>query len=260
MSIIIKKILMKFVALMFITILPIALYIYIEDDIQFAWNINDANNTNNLNKYIMTVEVKPENKEMYVNEKVEFVNNTKKQLDKIYFYLFPQSIRTDDICLDLKSELGEQILKNEEPIMLDIRSIKRKGKILSYNIIGKKQNILMVKLDTQIKEGQKIDIEINGVLEFPHVTDKTSDGRAIYDIINWYPVIAQYDHGWILDTDGEHIEAVYSDEEYYLVEIIVPYGADVSIPGDLIDEKRKGDKKHFTYQSNKLNYFTFSIE
>jgi len=255
---IIKKILMKVIALIFITILPIAMYIYIEDDIQFTWNLND---TDNINRYIINVEIKPENKEMYIDEKVEYVNNTKGELDKIYFYLFPQSIGTDDVCQDLKGELREQIIQgNNNSVMLNIKSIKRKGKKLDYKIIGKKQNIIMVKLDTQIKNGQKIDIEIKGVLDFPHVADKTSDGRNVYDIINWYPVIAQYDHGWILDTDERHIETTYSDEEHHLVEIILPEAADVNTPGDLIDEQRMGDKKHLIYQSNRRAYFTLSIE
>lgn len=244
---------MKSIALMLITILPIAIYIYIEDSIHFTWNIN---NSENINKYMTIVEINPENKEMYINQKIEYVNNTNKELDKIFFYLFSQSI-DDDICSVLKSELDYQVHQDKKSRILNIRSIKGKGKALNYNIIGKKRNILMVNLGSQIKEGQKVDIEINGVLNFPHIVDKTSDGRAVYDIINWYPVIAQYDNGWILDIDEEYNKIISYDKEYHLVEIILPEDTYAKGSGYLIDEERKGDKKHLTYEDSELTHFTF---
>jgi len=254
---ILRKLFLKVISLGIITILPIMLYVYIQDDVQFTWNVNDIND---LNIYTMKVNVDVENKEIQLEEKIEYINKAKNGSDKLYLYILSQEYIADSICLEFEEETKGDTLLNVEPYFLDVKSISSYGKDLSYKIIGKNKNIVMVNLGKSINEGEKVEIEIKGVLDFPYPIASTKDDRNVYNVACWYPVIAEYDNGWMLNVDNSYIEKAYSKNAYYDVEISTSDKVEIITEGQFIDIQKKRGKMYMKYQGNKFSEFIFSVE
>ena len=64
-------------------------YLYQSKNIVKTLNIEE---NKNINKYIMDIVFDDESKRIMCNQNVEYVNNTKLSLDKIYFHIYPNAI------------------------------------------------------------------------------------------------------------------------------------------------------------------------
>lgn len=238
-----KKIIFKIVILLLIIVVPIATYIFIEDDAQLTWNINGIRD---MNKYIITAEFIPEKEQLYVTENIEYINKTNKSIDRVFVYIKDILNSNENLCYDLIDELsikdGEKPHKNEE-----IESVKIKNKKVNFKLIGKDNDVLMINLDKKLEKNDRVTIEINYKTIVSHLASVTNGGSKKYMLNSWYPVVAKYDNGWKL-------ESIYNDNNlnkdmnYFFVEIIVPDEFEVEASGRLVEKMKKKNNYHFRFQ------------
>jgi len=245
----IKKIILKLILLFLVLAVPIATYMIIEDDVQFAGNINSIRG---MNKYTIVAEFSSEYNKLSAVEKVEYINKTGKELDKLFFYL--STIKTEDeFYKDLEDKLVSGDVENPCKIK-EIKSVRIENRKVDFKLIGRDKRILMINLGTKLKEDHKITVEIEyDIVNLNFITD-VNNGRKIYVLEDWYPVAARYNGGWVLEQKN------YNEEvSYYFVEMIVPEGFEVNSSGRLIEKiKRKGNY-HFKFYSRSALGFNVNI-
>lgn len=254
MESLIKKIIIKILLLLLVVAIPIATYIFIEDDVQLTWNINTIKE---MDKYTVKAEFFPDQEKLSVLENVEYINKTEKSIDKLFFHL-DNTIMSENILHQGVEEkapnIGEKLLCKVGVI----EYVKLRNKKADYKIMGKNNSLLMVILDKELEEGNKVDIEIKYETDISHLASTTNEGTTEYMLSNWYPIAAEYNNGW-------ELESIYKKGKiddlanYYLVNMIVPEGVKVEASGRLIEKIKVKDKYNFKFQDQGTLSFKVNI-
>lgn len=249
-----KKFFLKIFLLTIILVVPVAMYVFIEDNAQLTWNINSIKE---MNKYAIIAEFHPEKEELVVVEKIEYRNKTNKSIDKVFCYVDDILNRNEKVCQDFSEEL---IIK-EGGISYEgnvIESVKIKNKNVDFKIIGSKSNVLMINLDEKLKKDDKLTIEIKYKIIVSHLASVTNEKTLRYMLNKWYPIIAQYDSGWKLESTY-YVSSSKRDVNYFFVEITVPKGFEVEASGRLVEKTRRKTNYCFSFQDQGAENFLVNI-
>ncbi|MTI66274.1 MAG: M1 family metallopeptidase [Firmicutes bacterium] len=155
------RLLKRMIALSIITILPITVYSYINDNTKLTFNIKKET------QYEINAELLSE-KHIVIEERIIYFND-KKKLNKLFI------------------KLGNLNIKKS----YDISDIRINNIKVNYKTFGNNNNILMLKLNTPIKEYTTSVIDIKYILELKDIK------RTYYSLEKWYPVITFYrENSW----------------------------------------------------------------
>jgi hypothetical protein len=189
--------------------------------------------------YTIKVRLDDKNHMLHAFESFEYINNSPNTLDKIYIHLWPNAYR------DKGSALAKQIYELSNKDILHFGAIEDRGFIdsLDFKINGvaakwefhpKHMDIAILHLNQPLASGQKITVSTPFRVKIPsgkisrlgHIGDS-------YQITQWYPKPAVYDHkGWHpmpYLNQGEF----YSEYGSFDVTIELPKNYVVGATGDL---------------------------
>ncbi|WIV12514.1 hypothetical protein [Proteiniborus sp. MB09-C3] len=250
----IKSIVLKMFLLLLVVALPIATYIFIEDDVQLTWNIN---NIKEMNKYTIIAEFFPEKERLEIIENVQYINKANKSMDKLFFHFNSTLKANEKLCQDFEEELATKEGGMSYKIG-EIEAIKIRNKKVDFKIIGKDKNLLMISLDKELEKDDKVIIEIKYSIIVSHMISTTNDGTVKYMLSSWYPIAAQYNNGWELEpTYGSN--ELGEGTNYYFVEIIVPEEFKVETSGRLVEKIKKKQNYFFKFQDQGTLDFNVNI-
>lgn len=248
-----KKIILRLFMLLLVVVLPIATYIFIEDDVQLAWNINSIKE---MNKYTIIAEFFPEQEKLSVMESIEYMNKTDKSTDKLFFHLNKILAFNTKLCQDIEEELD---YKEESSYKIGkIEYVRIKDKNADFKIIGKDNNVLMVNIDKKLEKDDKVMIEIKYETIISHLAKATNEGTLKYMLSSWYPTAIRYNNGWELESVYKNNE-LFDDINYFFVDIIVPEGFEVEASGRLIEKIKIKRNQHFRFQDQGTLKFNVNI-
>ncbi len=240
MRYLIKKIIIKMLLLLLVAVIPIAMYIFIEDDVQLTWNINAIRE---MNKYTIVAEFFPEKEKLSVSQNVEYVNDTNKRMDKLFFH-FNNIIIPDKA---LYQEIEESVYEKKPPYKIgEIEYIKIKNKKADFKIVDKNNSILMIILDKELEIDDKVTIEIKYNTIISHLVSNTNEGKKVYNLSNCFPTIVRYNNGWEFETTNDNESDQYIN--YFIVDIVVPEGFEVKASGRLIEKIKVKGNYNFKFQ------------
>jgi len=153
--------------------------------------------------YTINVRLDDKNHTLHAFESFEYINNSPNTLDKIYIHLWPNAYRGG------KTALAEQIYENGNKDVLHYGKEEDKGGIdsLDFKINGatakweydsKHMDIAILHLNQAIAPGQKIIVSTPFRVKIPSgKISRLGHIEQSYQITQWYPKPAVYDHkGW----------------------------------------------------------------
>ena len=76
---------------------------------------------------------------------------------------------------------------------IDIKNILNNNNKMKYEIIGDKNDILEVKLDKLLKEGESIKIDLKYNVKLPNCLGRFGYGENTVNVTNWFPIACVYD-------------------------------------------------------------------
>lgn len=225
-----KKLIIKLISLAIVTILPIGIYLYTNDNSKYIFNYKP---NINRNKYIIIAEFKPEERQLDIKQRVSFTNNFSEKTDRVYFHLCPDGFNSGYI---------------------NIKNIKVNGKNNKFRLIGKSKSILMVYLFNPINTGEKIYIDITASVKLSDSMEYLGPSYYTYNIINWYPILVTYeDNKWNLNSYNYDISN-------YHVEFIIPKGYTVASTGRIIKKAELKDKTCYFIESLNVEIFLLTVK
>ncbi|QIB27913.1 M1 family metallopeptidase [Caloranaerobacter azorensis] len=250
------KTIFKILLLLIITITPIVTYTFIRDDVQFTFNANYKT----LNRYFIKAEFDPVNKAIYVDEKVNYINNTGKKLKKIYFHIYPNAFKTAKTAPYFEEDFYEAYPNGFDSGYIDIKKVTVDNRKSKYNIIGRDHTILMIELEKWLENGAQITVHIQGRVKIPNSRGRFGYDKYTFNITNWYPILAVYDEdGWNLDPYYKLGDPFYSDISNYRVEFIVPSDYFPVSTGVIIDKKRLNDRLKYYIKADNVRDFAIIL-
>lgn len=188
---------------------------------------------------------------------LNYKNKADVTLDSFYFNIYPNAYK-------------------DRGGYLKIEEIKDgNGNLLNYEIFGKSDTLVEVKLREALKPGDNVLIEMNfeiGVARFePYVAEiglfgtlyepltmRFSQNNGTYYLGNALPIVCVYDGKWH-NNDYSIAESFHSEFSYYDVTLDLPEDFLACTSGYLIDERIENNRKILHYTSDLLREFTIVL-
>lgn len=191
-------------------------------------------------QYTISVSLDDSLHTLTAHEKLIYKNNSPDTLDFIWFHLWPNAYKNDSTAFAkqaIRIESSQDFLDADEEERGFIDS-------LDFSVDGEKVNwdyhpdwIDVVKLDLNrpLLPGKTIAIETPFFVKLPHVFSRLGHTGQHYEITQWYPKPAVYDHkGWH-PMPYLNMGEFYSEFGTFDVFITLPKKYRIMATGDLVD-------------------------
>lgn len=172
--------------------------------------------------YEMDIDMNVTNHQFTGHQKLVYTNNSPDTLTSVFYHLYYNAFQPGSM-MDVRSRtiedpdprVEDRISKLSESEMgyHKIKSLKRDGKSISYNVVG---TILEVKLDKPILPGKKTTFEMDFESQVPvqiRRTGRDNSEGVDYSMTQWYPKMCEYDkEGWASNPYiGREFHGVWGD-------------------------------------------------
>ena len=190
-------------------------------------------------KYEIEVTLNDKDHSLSGFEKIEYTNNSYDTLDFIWFHLWPNAYKNDSTAF------AKQQIRMNNMRFANSEKIDR-GYIDSLNFVvdGIKADVIQhsewidvckIMLPNKLLPNQSVLIETPFFIKLPLVFSRLGHSGQHYEITQWYPKPAVYDHkGWH-EMPYLNMGEFYSEFGTFDVKITLPADYRIMATGDLVD-------------------------
>ncbi|MGL6105531.1 M1 family metallopeptidase [Romboutsia sp.] len=240
-------------------LLPAGIYLK-EKKFENSVQTSSVENEKALNNYTIDVVFDDESKRLKCNQNIEYVNNTKVSLDKLYFHIYPNAFSKIEFAPFEKEEMKQAYPNGFNEGYIDIKNILSKDEELNYQIKGEKNDLLEIKIGKHLKPGEKIIIDMKYNVKIPNSEGRFGYGKSTINVTNWFPIACVNDErGW----NAKGYEAVgdpfYSETSDFKVNLLIPKKYKIGCTGNIINEKADEDKSLYQIEAKKVRDFAFIL-
>ncbi len=213
-----------------------------------------------VNQYTINADFDPVEKIISAKERIIYVNSTEKELDSIYFHLYPNAFKEEKNVPFEKGEMSLAYPDGFEPGYIQIYKVTNRNEPLNYVTIGLGDSILKVHLNEKLDMGEQVEINLEYQVKIPPSTGRFGYGENTVNIGNWYPIISVLDNqGWNLEPYYSIGDPFYSDIGDYRVELSLPGEYIVASTGDVIKKEDIEGRVLWTIEGKQVRDFAMVI-
>ncbi len=251
----VRKILL--IVFIFILLIGGGIYLYNSKNGVQTLKLNDEKS---INRYTMDVIFDDESKRLMCNQNIEYVNNTKTDLDKIYLHIYPNAFSKKEFAPFEKEEMKQAYPNGFNEGYIDLKNILNNDKKLEYKIKGDKNDLLEIKLGKQLNPGDKISIDMKYNVKIPKSEGRFGYGKNTINITNWFPIACvNDDRGWNLKGYEAVGDPFYSETSDFYVKILIPQKYKMGCTGNVVNEKSDDEKILYEIEAKKVRDFAFIL-
>ncbi|NND95186.1 MAG: M1 family metallopeptidase [Flavobacteriales bacterium] len=190
-----------------------------------------------------TIDVRLDDKEhsLHAFETIEYINNSPDILDTLYFHIWPNAYRNNETALGKqKLAAGGKRMYLDAPHQqgwIDSLDFKVNDESITWGYHSEHFDICILHLKEPLNPGSTIEITTPFYVKLPKGSmSRLGHLEEAYQITQWYPKPAVYDHkGWH-DFPYLDIGEFYSEYGSFDVSITVPDNYVVAATGNLQDQ------------------------
>ena len=189
--------------------------------------------------YDISVELNDSSHTLSGYEKLIYKNNSKDQLNFIWFHIWPNAYKNDSSALAKQFlRLGStkfKYTKEKDRGYIDSLNFSVDGISTNWEYHTKWNDVIKVFLPKPLKSGQSVTIETPFFVKLPKIISRLGHTGKHYEITQWYPKPAVY------DKDGWHpmpylnMGEFYSEFGSYNVKITLPEHYRLMATGDIVN-------------------------
>ena len=214
----------------------------------------------NKNEYTIDVIYDDETNRILCNETLVYINNTKTTLDKIYLHIYPNAFCDENLVPFEEEEMDKAYPNGLNEGYIDIKNVLDNSNKSNYKIIGEKNDILEIKLDKLLKEGQSVKIDVKYNVKLPNCLGRFGYGDNTINVTNWFPIACVYDDkGWNLKSYEAIGDPFYSDTSNFNVKLLIPARYKLATTGNIKDKKTDNEKVLYTIEGKMVRDFAFIL-
>jgi hypothetical protein len=215
---------------------------------------------NDVNTYSIDVSFDDKEKLLKCAQNITYINKTDKNLERIYFHIYPNAFLKKEYAPFEKNEFKKAYPNGFSKGYININKVLGKKYNLDYKIMGKKEDILEVNLEDNLKPGQKTNIYLEYDVKLPNSVGRFGYGDYTINITNWYPIACVYDNrGWNTKTYEKIGDPFYSDISNFNVNINIPSRYKLATTGTIKSERIKKDSTLYKIKGNNVRDFAFIL-
>lgn len=211
-----------------------------------------------LTWYGIDVNFNPQDKKLYCQQRVNYINDEDDQLTEIYFHIYPNSFKYESKPVFPQEEMSRAYPNGFSPGSIEFEDVLLDGDKVFYEIDGYSDDILMINLEEPLKPKGKIDIWLEYSIEIPNSPGRFGYFNNTYNLGNWYPILCVYDEtGWNLEPYYSMGDPFYSDVSNYKVSITAPQEFEIAATGDRVNIREEGNLKVWEFESPVVRDFAW---
>ena len=211
--------------------------------------------------YQIDVTLDTQEKKLRGDERLTFVNVSKKSLDTLFLHLYPNAFQSDTTTL-MKESLFPDIVKKKEKYhgFMEIQKVGIKGglDLTDQKII--EETIMKLPLLHPLPPQESIQLEIRFVVKLPQVFVRMGYSGADFMIGQWFPKMAvlEEDGGW--NAHQYHFNSeFFADFGTYDVSITVPPEYLIAATGRKLEARENPDStKTFVFRAEDVHDFAWA--
>lgn len=229
-------------------------------------------------EYEINAFIDTKNHRIKAKQKVVFTNNSDKEIGEIYFHIWPHRKYSES---EKRFLLRYAAYFNINPYPqgfqsgdLKINSVSLDSRALSYQIEGKDETILKVKLAHKILPDSSVSLDLDFTVDIPHAYGRFGWHRSatkiggsakkyggnIISLLRWYPMLSVLDEeGWHNYPFYPYHQAYFSDASLYKVYLTLPKEEVVIHSGVLKDEIHNPDGTKTLFIQSELPLRDFGL-
>lgn len=172
--------------------------------------------------YSLSLEFVPNESKLYGEMEVAFSNTTQNTIDELKFQLYPNAYREGAVYSPV-SELYSSAAYYDGKSYggIEIASVSEG----TYQIGGKDENILCVKLADTLYPDETTALTIKFEVTLPHVNHRLGIGARTVNLANFYPILCAY-------GENGFKELIYSDLGDPFVSECADYTVSLTVPSE----------------------------
>lgn len=204
-----------------------------------------ANASANINEYDIYATLDYDNKTLNATENIRYINKSNSDLHEIKFHLYPNAFRQDATIYKATNETqnARAYPNGFSAGNITIFSVKQGERETDFAISGEDKNLLSVPLDSVLRSGGVVAIQIAFNLIIPNCNHRFGYGTNTLNLGNWYPIACVFENNqFVTDGYSPNGDPFYSDVSNYNVKIEYDAKLKLASTGNIIEEKQNSDK------------------
>ena len=175
-------------------------------------------------------------------EKVEYFNDSSVSVKELKFNLFANAFKKDAKYRPISTSDERKAYPNGVNYGgIEILSVKSESGDLDYSVCGEDQNILSVKLDTEVYPEEDYTLFIEYKITLANVIARTGINDKTINLANFYPILcARDENGFYECIYYEYGDPYYSDCADYKVTFTHKEDYSAAASGKLIKSEKSG--------------------
>lgn len=205
--------------------------------------------------YEIACEYRPEHLSLTGTVKVEFKNDTEREISELKFNLYPNAYRKDALFPAVSSSMRDEVYyRGASYGGITISSVLgAKG----WEVEGEDENILTVELETPLYTGEKVVLDIGFTTRLAYAVHRLGVTETTVNLGHFYPILCAL-------TEEGFQECVYtsigdpfvSDTADYLVHLTLPKEYMLAASGEMVEERTLESKKKYTVSLTNAREFS----
>ncbi len=187
----------------------------------FACKKSIKNLTKNLSNYSLTLNFDDGTKLLTGNEQVNYINSTPTSLSEVWFHLYPNAFSEKAKTKPVSNLYKQKAYPNGEDYgYIKVNKVEVEGIAQDVKIAEPDDEILIVKLPTELFPEERVNIAIYFEVLLPNCLHRFGYGDNTYNFGNFYPIASVYENGSFgHDAYGANGDPFYSEMANYNVTI-----------------------------------------
>lgn len=215
-------------------------------------------NNQNIDNYTMDIIFDDESKRLTCNQTIDYINKTGTNLDKIYLHIYPNAFSKKSYAPFESKEMDKAYPNGFNEGYINIQNVVFENSKLDYNIIGEKNDILEIELNSTLDNEEIFSFEIKYIVKIPNSKGRFGYGENTINITNWFPIMCVYDDGgWNTETYSEIGDPFYSNVSNFNVNILSPSEYELVSTGKVISSKTDNEKTFYEIEAKNVRDFAF---
>ncbi|MCC0699931.1 M1 family metallopeptidase [Clostridioides sp. ZZV15-6383] len=213
-----------------------------------------------INQYNIDVIFDDETKRLMCNQSIEYINNTKSSIDKIYFHIYPNAFSKKDFAPFEKHEMTRAYPNGFNEGYIDIKNILNNNSKMEYKIKGDKNDILEIELGKELKPNERTSLDIKYNVKIPNSVGRFGYGENTINVTNWFPIACVNDErGWNLKSYETIGDPFYSETSDFHVKLLIPNKYKIAHTGKLVNDKHDSKKMLYEIEAENVRDFAFIL-
>ena len=215
-----------------------------------------------LTSYDIKLNFDEQDKKIYGEEKVTFVNNYDNSFSELCFHLYPNAFREGAKNKVVSLAYFDEAYPNGESFgKIDVEKVVSGGENLEFAIEGEDENILKISLQEEVFPGEVTDFVVSFVTQIPNINHRFGYGDNSINVANFYPILCAYEEGrgFVQDLYVSNGDPFYSDIANYEVEIEYDENLTLASSGNVVSSICENGKKKDLISAQKVRDFAFVL-